>query len=86
MELRSLNIRISKKTPISIVLLRFEVTEENKCTVSHYLKAVLAVVLFAKVGVLVMFGSPSTQRVRRLSDFTRPRTFVKSTTTKTVLR
>ena len=53
---------------------------------SHYLKTLLAVVLFAKVGGLVMFESPRTRRVRGLSDFTSPRTFVKTTTAKTVLR
>ena len=38
---------------------------------SHYLKTVLAVVVFAKVQGLVMFESPRTRRVRRLSDFTK---------------
>ena len=58
----------------------------SEVVVSHYLKTVLAVVLFAKVRGLVLFESQRIRRVRRLSDFTRPRSFVKSTTAKTVLR
>ena len=49
-------------------------------------KTVFTVVLFAKVRGLVMFECPRTQRVHGLSDFTSPRIFIKSTTTKTVLR
>ena len=43
----------------------------NVRDVPHYLKTVLAVVLFAKVRGVVMFESPRIRRVCGLSDFTK---------------
>ena len=62
----------------------WEIKAVSTEVMSHYLKTVLVVVLFAKVQGVVMFESPSTSRVRGLSDFTSPRTFVKRTSAKTV--
>jgi len=48
--------------------------------VLHYCEKLMGVVGFAKVQGQVKFESPRTRRVRRLSDFASPRTFVKTTT------
>ena len=46
-----------------------------------YFKKLMGVeVVFAKAQGQVKFESPRTRRVRGLSDFTSPRTFVKTTT------
>ena len=46
----------------------------------HYCEKLMGVVVFAKVQGQVKFESPRTRRVRGLSDFASPRTFVKTTT------
>ena len=46
----------------------------------HYCEELMGVVVFAKVQGQVKFESPRTRRVRGLSDFASPRTFVKTTT------
>ena len=49
-------------------------------TLVHYCKELMGVVVFAKVQGQVKFESARTRRVRGLSDFASPRTFVKTTT------
>ena len=49
-------------------------------TLVHYCEKLMGVVVFAKVQGQVKFESPRTRRVRGLSDFASPRTFVKTTT------
>ena len=46
----------------------------------HYCEKLIGVVVFAKVQGQVKFESPRTRRVRGLSDFASPMTFVKTTT------
>ena len=46
----------------------------------HYCEELMGVVVFAKVQGQVKFESPRTRRVRGLSYFASPRTFVKTTT------
>ena len=49
-------------------------------TLVHYCEELMGAVVFAKVQGQVKFRSPRTRRVRGLSDFASPQTFVKTTT------
>ena len=80
-----MNILCRKRIRLIYWFLTEKINFEKGKVVSHYLKTVLAIVLFAKVQGVVMLENPRTRRVRGLSDFTSPMTFVKNTTVKTVL-
>ena len=72
--------KLQKRFPASIKFIQISCCNRNSRVVVHYWEKLMGVVVFAKVQEQVKFASPRTWRVRGLSDFASPWTYVKITT------